>query len=438
MPETGPEIIRTPRVGGMRKVFGVLALSGLAGTGLGAGLAHNGGQEGAGPSEVADFMDEAQNILFDGTNGQGVEAAYHIAGMGSCSPFTRADGRAVASGEFHPTEDMTDVEVSFLRQNDTFATNFAVTSENKLAPLYEAFDIARPSVNNADDGETLADVFNNEYFVTAPLARQVTVQNTYCDDEGNLHDYRVVHLEEGTYVGGVLITRQFEEGGVLKTELANGNVVVLPENALVAEVELADGSTSLMYATNKGGVNADGDFESEVSCFNVITSVPPEVTPPTTSTSTTTSTSQPPSSTTSTSSTTTTTTRPTPTTTPDKNPVPLPPRDNEPGEPGAGGEPEIDNTPDDSNEDGYDEDDRSEHPVDTDGDGLYDEVDNCDNSPETRNGYQDGDGCPDTLPPAEDGSTPTTGNTTSTTQPPQQGNTPPTTAPESSPPPPGD
>ena len=37
-------------------------------------------------------------------------------------------------------------------------------------------------------------------------------------------------------------------------------------------------------------------------------------------------------------------------------------------------------------------------PVDTDGDGIPNSVDQCDTQPETRNGYQDTDGCPDTPP----------------------------------------
>jgi outer membrane protein OmpA-like peptidoglycan-associated protein len=36
---------------------------------------------------------------------------------------------------------------------------------------------------------------------------------------------------------------------------------------------------------------------------------------------------------------------------------------------------------------------------DSDGDGLSNSVDQCPNEPETRNGYQDGDGCPDEVPP---------------------------------------
>lgn len=39
-------------------------------------------------------------------------------------------------------------------------------------------------------------------------------------------------------------------------------------------------------------------------------------------------------------------------------------------------------------------------PPDRDGDGLLDEVDACDDQPETRNGFEDADGCPDALPEA--------------------------------------
>ena len=37
-------------------------------------------------------------------------------------------------------------------------------------------------------------------------------------------------------------------------------------------------------------------------------------------------------------------------------------------------------------------------PTDADGDGINDDTDQCDDQPETVNGYQDEDGCPDTLP----------------------------------------
>ena len=39
-------------------------------------------------------------------------------------------------------------------------------------------------------------------------------------------------------------------------------------------------------------------------------------------------------------------------------------------------------------------------PKDTDGDGIFDDVDKCPNEPETFNGYQDEDGCPDEVPAA--------------------------------------
>lgn len=40
--------------------------------------------------------------------------------------------------------------------------------------------------------------------------------------------------------------------------------------------------------------------------------------------------------------------------------------------------------------------------VDTDGDGIFDSVDGCINQPETFNGFQDSDGCPDTVPTSDD------------------------------------
>jgi OOP family OmpA-OmpF porin len=37
---------------------------------------------------------------------------------------------------------------------------------------------------------------------------------------------------------------------------------------------------------------------------------------------------------------------------------------------------------------------------DTDGDGIFDDKDRCPKEPETKNGFEDGDGCPDTVPEA--------------------------------------
>ena len=44
-------------------------------------------------------------------------------------------------------------------------------------------------------------------------------------------------------------------------------------------------------------------------------------------------------------------------------------------------------------------------PVDTDNDGILDTVDQCVSQPETQNGYQDADGCPDTVPVVASGGT---------------------------------
>lgn len=49
--------------------------------------------------------------------------------------------------------------------------------------------------------------------------------------------------------------------------------------------------------------------------------------------------------------------------------------------------------------------------IDTDGDGLMDDVDICRDSPETWNGYSDGDGCPDTAPTPTPDVTDTNDNT---------------------------
>lgn len=44
-------------------------------------------------------------------------------------------------------------------------------------------------------------------------------------------------------------------------------------------------------------------------------------------------------------------------------------------------------------------------PPDSDGDGIADAADQCDSQPETFNGHQDGDGCPDTVPSPDQGGT---------------------------------
>ena len=40
---------------------------------------------------------------------------------------------------------------------------------------------------------------------------------------------------------------------------------------------------------------------------------------------------------------------------------------------------------------------------DTDGDGISNSIDQCPTQPETVNGYQDTDGCPDVVPPTVSG-----------------------------------
>src|SRR5262249_49155496 len=104
-------------------------------------------------------------------------------------------------------------------------------------------------------------------------------------------------------------------------------------------------------------------------------------------------------------------------------PAALPPKDTDgdgipdrldkcPNEPGAkDGLQDADGCPDPDNDgDGVpDTDDRCPNDMgpkenngcpdkDTDGDGIPDRLDKCPNEPETKNGYQDADGCPDDIP----------------------------------------
>lgn len=65
-----------------------------------------------------------------------------------------------------------------------------------------------------------------------------------------------------------------------------------------------------------------------------------------------------------------------------------------PSEPvGAAAPPAVDRCPPGSTAEGC-------PPLDTDGDGIVDGDDKCPDNPETRNGYEDADGCPDEIPVA--------------------------------------
>ncbi len=102
---------------------------------------------------------------------------------------------------------------------------------------------------------------------------------------------------------------------------------------------------------------------------------------------------------------------------PDKPPTGTTPQ----GGGGSGGNGENGDDPgNDSDDDGYGPGDREL--VDTDNDGIHNEIDRCPNQAETWNGYQDDDGCPDVVPatPTTVGQqpTPTTGAAPTSTNPP--------------------
>jgi len=392
---------------GMRRRVGVGAVLLAAGSLVGTTAALLQG-EGPDPNSAGNGF-EPTVIDTEGISDQGTEFAYHIAGQGSCSPYTRADGRRVASGEFAPEIDLVDVESKFLEDNPGFAANYGKTSEPRIGYLFDALKLDRPSEQPDKAAELMRSVFEDEFYVTAPLANDTLIQNTFCDEEGNVKNYRVVALEAGTYVGGVMIERQYSApDGQTVTELKNGQTVILPNTALIADVKLEDGTAARMLATHKAGVNSDKDFEAEVACLNVITvvppseqppaTVPPEITPTTEQPTPTTKPPKRPQPTTTTAGVTTTTS------VEDKHPQPLPGAHTEPGD---GGNPEEGMDPEnDSDEDGYGPGDS--RPADSDGDGFFDVTDACPTAPETFNGFQDNDGCPDSVPPTT-GPTPTTG-----------------------------
>jgi hypothetical protein len=222
------------------------------------------------PAEV-NIDDVDQLAVYDGLDPEtGEENRYHIAGQGSCSPFTNANAREAASGLIAPEDDLVDVQVDFLNQNPDFARNMGLTSESYVGYIFDALEVPRPST--ADPAESMTAYFESEYYVTAPLAEPLTVLNTYCDNHGNVTDYRVVTLEADTYVGGVMIKEEAEDS----YELANGNTVAKSADVLVAEVTLEDGTTAKMLAGNKAGVSTDDDFAAELGCLNFLSPVGPE------------------------------------------------------------------------------------------------------------------------------------------------------------------
>ncbi len=268
----------------------------------------------------------------DGINPDGTESSYSISGHGSCSPYTQTDGLNALRGTFKPTEDMKDVEFAFLGQNTEFANNMALTGESRNASIYDVFSLPKPSAKPEKAGQVLADVFENQYFVSARLAENTSIVNTFCDKQGVVHTLGVRELPAGTLVAGAMIDKQITApDGKVFTVFKNGKTVELQPDALVVDVKLADGTIAKMYATNKAGVNTDDDAESEVACENLINAAPPintETTPsvPESTTSTTRgrTTTTPHNSTTSTTRGRTSTTRK-PTTTVTNGTVPPPP-----------------------------------------------------------------------------------------------------------------
>lgn len=293
------------------------------------------------------------------TSGDGIEngqeADYHIAGQGSCSPYTRADARAVARGEATVEVDLVDAETAFLKQHTAFAANYGQTSVSRIGYLWDSLGLDRPTGDDAQAAEAMVGVFEHENYTTAPLARPLEVMNTLCDKEGNVLAYRQVVLEAGTYVGGQQITKI--NGS--EVTFASGQTRTLPAEALITKVKLSDGKEVSFLATHKAGINADQDPEAEVGCLNVLTKpAPPETRPPQDTTTTTTSTApetRPPA-TTGTTTTTSTAPRPTTPTVPRKvDDGRLPgnsavPADQDPGTPDKAGVGPAGQTPD---EDGY-------------------------------------------------------------------------------------
>jgi hypothetical protein len=125
----------------------------------------------------------------------GKEQDYGIAGNGSCSPFDRAYGERAARGEINPvpTIDIEDVESKFFQDNREFAKNAALTSEDEIGSIYDVLNIQRPSKSEHPD-QAIIDLVSNERYTTVKLQKDLLVDNTYCDDQGNVHFYRRVVL----------------------------------------------------------------------------------------------------------------------------------------------------------------------------------------------------------------------------------------------------
>ena len=203
----------------------------------------------------------------DGTDGNGMEYAEAIAGEGSCSPFNHEQGRQAAAGELKTGHPISESQVAFLKANPEVAKNMALTAESRNGSVYDALGLARPSADSEAAGDALVSVFENDYFVTAPLSANVMVYNTFCDEQGNVHDYRAVGLEEGTQVSGVLIKERFTENGVAKLRLANDEVINEDPKSLITKVDVKNAAGEVveqdMLATNKSG-------NGEVGCENFL------------------------------------------------------------------------------------------------------------------------------------------------------------------------
>lgn len=228
-------------------------------------LADGEGDAGASTTEVSTTAAEAPE--------DPIEPAYDIAAQGSCSPYTRQNAIDAANGKFTPFGDFLVVQTDYLNQHPKFNDKFSEGARQRVPYLYQGLKL--------DKEATMADVTAHEDYKQGVTVEQVKdVQNTYCDEQGNVLDYQQVTLETGTGVAGIEITDRIERDGKTFLKLDNGEEIEQTDAMLIGKVKLLDGEEVEMLITNKLGLKAKANIKGEevevlVGCDNVLTQLPP-------------------------------------------------------------------------------------------------------------------------------------------------------------------
>lgn len=116
--------------------------------------------------------------------------------------------------------------------------NNAKSGEEHKGPAYDVLDIERPSEVEGHKGESAGKQLEKleDELETGKLEKSTKVINTWCDEDGNVHEDREVELERETEVKGVILeeVRTTEDGKIIVT--VNNRERVIKEPVLIRNV----------------------------------------------------------------------------------------------------------------------------------------------------------------------------------------------------------